>query len=228
MSTQQLDPAGDSARGNEPASGNELSIVGRSSSHYTRLARIFAAELGISYSFQIVHDILSTNPEDYAGNPALKVPALRTNSGAWFGALNICRELARRSKSGLRVLWPEDLRYPLLANAQELTFQAMTTEVALIMGKVAAESGAQAPANLGKMRSSLANSMAWLDEEAPNLWEALPERDLSVLEVSLFCLVEHLEFREILPTSPYSNLIEFCRVFKARPSAQQTSYRFDR
>jgi glutathione S-transferase len=101
---------------------------------------------------------MSADAEDYGGNPALKLPTLRTDGGAWFGSLNICRELARQSSIGLDILWPEDLGSSLHANAQELTLQAMATEVGLIMGKangIAADNALQA-----KQRASLLGTIA--------------------------------------------------------------------
>src|SRR4051812_4635532 len=108
-------------------------IIGRSSSTFTRVARIFAAELGVPYTLEVVRDLSSLDLESYGGNPALKVPSLRTASTTWFGALNVCRELARVSQREARILWPEALEQPLLANMQELVTHAMATEVGLIM-----------------------------------------------------------------------------------------------
>lgn len=201
-------------------------LIGRSSSHFTRITRIFAAELRIDYSFQVVRDLMSSNAEDYGGNPALKIPSLQTSRGVWFGALNVCRELWRQSSPRPRVVWPEDLDEPLLANAQELTLQAMATEVALIMSKVGGANDGSAHAM--KMRVALGNMMSWLEGNTRSVLAALPpHRDLSFLEVTLFCLVTHLEFREVLPTAPYSELNRLCQQFATRPSASQTSYRFD-
>ena len=202
-------------------------IVGRSSSHFTRVTRIFASELDVEYEFDVVYDLSSLLSEDYAGNPALKVPILQTADGAWFGALNICRELARLSKRKLRVVWPEALLQPLPANAQELTAHAMATEVALIMSAASAADATSA-AHI-KTRTSLVNAMAWLDSNAPKALTTLPsDRDLSYLEVCLYCLVTHLEFRSILPMADYPELLAFRERFSERESARQTSYRFDR
>jgi glutathione S-transferase len=202
-------------------------IVGRSSSHFTRVTRIFASELAVAYELDVVYDLSSLSAQDYAGNPALKVPILQTADGAWFGALNICRELARSSKRDLRVVWPEALLQPLLANAQELASHAMATEVVLI---VSAASGADTTSAAQiKMRASLVNAMTWLDANARDVLAALPsERDLSYLEVALYCLVTHLEFRKILATADYPELLAFCERFNERESARQTAYRFDR
>ena len=44
----------------------------------------------------------------------------------------------------------------------------------------------------------------------PALFAALPpRRELGFLVVTLFCLVTHLEFREVLPTAPYSGLRDY-------------------
>jgi hypothetical protein len=201
-------------------------IIGRSSSHFTRATRIFAAEMRVNYSFQVVRDLLSCDPGDYGENPALRLPTLHTPRGAWFGALNICRELSRQSSCRPRTVWPEDLHEPLLANAQELVVQAMTTEVTLIMAGLSG-SGEENPHQV-KMRKSLVNTMWWLENNARHVLDALPpERDLSYLEVTLFCLVTHLEFRDVLPISSYAGLNKFCQHFAERESTDETIYRFD-
>ena len=71
--------------------------------------------------------------------------------------------------------------------------------------------------------------MRWLEANLGGVLEALPrERDFSYVEVTLFCLVTHLEFREVLPVSPYPALTAFCADFATRASAPATSYRFDK
>jgi hypothetical protein len=212
-----------------PAALEELAqpvIIGRSSSHFTRITRIFAAELRVDYSFRVVRDLMSTDAGDYGGNPALRIPSLQTPQGVWFGALNVCRELWRRSSLKPRVVWPEDLDQPALANAQELVLQAMATEVTLIMSKVADASDTNA--HHAKMRKALGNMMSWLEENVSSVLAALPpQRDLSYLEVTLFCLVTHLEFRGVLPTASYAELNKFCQQFAKRASISETPFRFD-
>jgi hypothetical protein len=205
---------------------DQCTIIGRSSSHFTRVTRIFAAELGVPCTLQVVRDLLSCDRTDYGGNPALKLPALKTSDAVWYGALNVCRQLARsaRSAPAKRIVWPEDLSDPLPANAQELVLQAMATEVNLIMAQAG---GAKAGGHVEKMRRSLTNTLSWLDENAAALARAAPLGDLSFLEVTLFCFVTHLEFREITTVSAYAALGELCRRFSERTSARETAYRFD-
>jgi glutathione S-transferase len=212
-------------------------IVGRSSSHFTRVTRIFAAEMGVEYSFRIVRDLLSTETESYGGHPGLKVPVLLASSGTWFGSLNICRALVRLSESAernqfsaasqsRRLIWPEHLHTAALANAQELVLQAMSTEVSLVMDRAAGGTGDNQ--HQQKLRRVLANIMAWLERNAPEALETLPpERALSYFEVTLFCLITHLEFRELLTTSEYTRLTDFAQRFSERASAETTKYVFD-
>lgn len=201
-------------------------IFGRSSSHFTRVVRIFAEELHVPYSLEVVRDLLSTTSADYGGNPALKIPSLKTSTGVWFGALNVCRELVRQSQRRARIVWPEDLATPLLANVQELAMHAMSAEVGLIMHKVAG--GDASSADQQKLTKGLLQTMTWLESNAERALDQLPpERDLSYLEVTLFCLIEHLEFRKVLPTSDYAALGRFAARFGERASARRTSYRFD-
>ena len=203
-----------------------MQLYGRSSSHFTRIARIFAAELEVDVEFHPIRDLLSVDPDDYGGHPALKMPTLRTDAGQWFGSLPICRELARCSGLSLDISWPEDLQRPVASNAQELVTTAMGTESGLVMRKA---SGVPADnAHLVKLRASLLGATDWLETNALRAVETLPpERDLSFLEVSLFCLVEHLEFREVLSLEPYPALRAFAQRFGARTSARATPFQFD-
>ncbi len=205
-----------------------LVIVGRSSSHFTRVARIIALELEVPCDLQVVRDLMSTEVGDYGGNPALKIPSLQTSEGTWFGALNVSRELARRSTSSRRIVWPEQLQGALAANAQELVLSSMSTGVSLILSKVGANdtSAPETPAQR-KMRAGLEYTLAWLESHASEVLASLPAGQLSFLEVTLFCLVEHLAFRGVIDIKPYLTLGGCCERFAERPSARQTAYRFD-
>jgi glutathione S-transferase len=203
-----------------------MRLYGRSSSHFTRIVRIFAAEMEVPLEFVLIRDLMSREPADYGENPALKMPTLESPDGTWFGSLGICRELARHHELNLDVVWPDQLESALASNAQELVLQAMSTDVAIVMGKA---SGVPADnAQQAKLRASLLGSLQWLEDNAGAAIATLPhERDLSYLEVSLFCLVEHLPFREVLDTAPYPNLRAHAGRFALRSSAKATPFRFD-
>lgn len=200
-----------------------LTIVGRSSSHFTRATRMFAHECGTPYRFKPVLDLMSRAAADYGNNPALRLPVLESTDGPLFGALNICRELVRRGAPGLHVLWPEQLTDRTAMNAQELVLQGMSSEVLLIMS-----GGPQVAGNYpDKARESLANSLGWLETHLPQVLQKLPERALSFLEVTSFCFITHLEFRQVCDISPYTQLRAFCQAYAGRSSARDTPYKFD-
>jgi glutathione S-transferase len=202
----------------------DLALIGRSSSHFTRTARIFALELRVPHTFRPVLDITSQDPATYAGNPALKVPVLVDADGTMFGTENICRELARRSQTRSRVVLRGDVADRLVANAEEMTLHAMSTEVILVMATLAGD-GRSAPL---KVRRSLENALSYLNENVDRVLHALPaERALSFVEASLFCLVTHLPFRQVMDVTAYDRLKSFAKQFGKREGALQTEYRFD-
>jgi glutathione S-transferase len=206
---------------------NTIQIVGRSSSLFTRLPLIFAEELGVPYELVPIHDMTSQGPEVYAGNPALKLPILRTEGAVLFGALNICRAIEEGAQRPARIVWPEEMRSALSRNAQELVWHAMAAQVQLVFGTLVG----RLPANnvyFTKARAGLEGSLQWLDSHLTNVMgELLTSRTLSVFEASLFCLVEHLVFRGTLEVEPYPSLLRFTREFSERQCAKRTAYRFD-
>ncbi|HEY5959934.1 MAG TPA: glutathione S-transferase family protein [Polyangiaceae bacterium] len=201
-----------------------LQIVGRSSSHFTRVVRMFAEEVAVPYAFQVLPNILSDDANAYGGNPGLRLPNLITSDGPVFGSLNGCRALATLAAAPFRMVWPEATSARVAANALELTLQSMSTEVTLIMlGATNSASSVYAD----KLRSALRGMLTWLDANLAEAIAALPERQLSYLELSLFCLIDHLEFRKVMTLDAYANLRRFRDHFANRRSAEATLYRFD-
>ena len=204
-----------------------LQIVGRRSSHFTRITRIFAEELGLSYEVVPIFDMTAQDSAIYANNPALKLPILRSGEEVVFGTENICRAMAERAQKSVAIVWPEQLRGNVSRNAQELVWHCMTTQVQIVFGTAIAKLPAD---NLyfEKARLGYAGALAWLDAHVSDALNALPaSRQLSLFEASLFCMIEHLHFRQTLPVEQYSNLEAFRKSFAARPSAQRTVYQFD-
>jgi glutathione S-transferase len=197
--------------------------VGRSSSHFTRVTRIFAHELGVPHDFRPVLDLTTLDPSAYAQNPALKIPVWVDEQGSLFGAENICHALRRRSeKTAPSVILRGEHPARAVANAEELTLHVMSCGVSLIMAKAA---GSAAPP---KVLPSLQNSLLYLDETLATTLLALPStRLLSFFEVALFCVVTHLKFRDIFDASEFRQLQDFCLTFAERDSAKATPYHFD-
>lgn len=204
----------------------KVTIIGRSSSHFTRIARIFAEEFGINYSLEALRDLLSTDMSKYGGNPSLKLPALKIKDEIWFGSLPISRKIVNMSGLSKKVIWSENLDDVLLSNMQEMVLTAMSTEVNLVMNKVSGNTD-ENPYQC-KMHKSLVGTMNWLEDNIDEVIKKLPaERDISFTEVSLFCLIEHLEFRGVLNVDSYHRLGIFRKNFGERKSAINTGYHFD-
>jgi glutathione S-transferase len=190
------------------------------------LARVFALELGVACRFEPVFDLTSLDTADYAGNPALKLPVLKMNGTMLLGAENICRRLAELAPGHPRVAWPEDIRDVDACNAQELVWHAMQAQVQLGLGTQIAGLPADS-IYFVKAATGLRNALEWLDEKALSVIDALPPHDVSMLEVSLYCLIEHLAFRATMALDSYGHLNAFVHAFGVRASAQATPYRFD-
>jgi glutathione S-transferase len=202
----------------------QILLVGRSSSHFTRTARIFALELGVPHGFRPVLDIASLDPATYGDNPALKVPVLIDERGPLYGTENICRELARRSGRRERVVLRGDVTDRIVANAEELVLHAMQTAVILIMSGAPAADRPPPP----KAPLSLENALRFLEANVDEVRAALPAtRLLSFFETSLFCLVRHLPFRLQMDVSGHARLQAFCAAFEEREGARATGYRYD-
>ena len=198
-------------------------LLGRSSSHFTRVARIFALELGVPHDFRPVLDLTTLDPGAYAQNPALKIPVWVDEQGPLFGAENICHALRRRSgQTAASVILRGEQPERVVANAEELTLHVMSCGVSLLMAKAG---GSAAPP---KVTPSMHNSLRYLDETLTSTLAVLPStRLLSFFEVALFCLVTHLKFRDIMDATGFRQLQDFCVGFAERDSAKATPYRFD-
>ena len=209
-----------------PDSDPRPRLVGRSSSHFTRLARLFAEELGVACAFVPVHDLASRDPADYAGNPALKLPVLVLKEGPVFGAENVCHALAPLATNDRRIVWTEQLPDLCARKAQELVWHGMGAQVQWVFGMQVARLPAE-NVYFAKAADGFRNALAWLDANLEAVLHGLPPRDLSLLEASLFCLLEHLVFRDTLPVTPYRHLAAFAQAWRERPAAQATAYAFD-
>jgi glutathione S-transferase len=189
---------------------------------------MLALELGVDCMFQPVYDLGSRHTTDYGGNPAMKLPVLRLGDGqVAFGAENIARTLTELAPGRIDVVWTEQLPGLEARNAQELVWHAMAAQVQLVFGTQAAKLPAD---NLyfAKAADGLANVLAWLEARIEAVLATLPpSRHVSLLELTLFCLIEHLRFRPTVALDAYPALAHFTDTFGQRPSAQQTTYRFD-
>lgn len=188
---------------------------------------MFAEELAVSYEFVPIFDMTATTSASYADNPALKMPILRRGDDTLFGTINICRALAEEAHAEDSIVWPETLRDSLSRNANELLWHCMNAQVQLVVGTVVGK----LPADnvfFAKTRAGLEGSLQWLDAHLDQVLSELPaQRTLSLFEVALFCLLEHLVWRGTLTIDRFARLTHFVATYRSRPAAQATPYVFD-
>jgi glutathione S-transferase len=209
-----------------PNEAARIEIIGRQSSHYTRQVRLLAHELGVEYALQPIHDLMSEDPAVFAGNPALKLPALRQGDTVVWGSLNACRWLARQADDGVaRVFWPEQAATALAMNAHEVLAHAMAAQVEVVFHEIVSKRPPDAASR--KRRTSLVECLGWLDRHWQDIRAELPPARIAIFDLGLFCLLEHLPFRNPMDLSSMSHLTAFAEAFGARPAAQATPYRFD-
>jgi glutathione S-transferase len=207
-----------------------LTLIGRSSSHYSRVVRLLAHALDVPLALSPVFDLMSEDATAYAGNPALKLPALRDGEEVLWGSGNACRRVAARAADGgARVFWPEHATTALLMNAHEMVAHAMATQVEVVFHELVSKRPADATSR--KRRASLIGSLHWLDAHWPAIGAELPAGRIALIELQLFALLEHLRFRyppdAPLDYAPTPHLDAFVAEFRQRPAAQATEYRFD-
>lgn len=201
-------------------------LYARSSSHMSRVVLLIAAELQLECQIHVVKDLLSQQPEDYGGNPALKVPSLQLGDALYFGALHSCRKLWQLAKHSPVVHWPEDLSTPLEHNALETILNGMSSEVVLILNRPPAD--VPHPAGLAKTHASLRGGLQWLEQHLHDiLAHQPPEPTISYLTTCLFCYLDHLPWRQVHELTPYPRLAAFRAAYAQRPTAQATQYHFD-
>jgi glutathione S-transferase len=190
---------------------------------------MFAHELGVPIALDVVHDLTSLEAATYGGNPALKVPTLHVDDGPLFGTENICRKLAEVAgrADDPRVVLSHQVAADVVRSAQELVWHAMSAHVQLIIGVRVAELPVD---NLffTKTKTGLLGALGWLEERLETVLERLPmTRDVSMFEVTLFCLLEHIVFRPTVALDAFPRLRSFAAAFATRASAERTPFRPD-
>ncbi len=209
-----------------PTAPSPVEIIGRTASHFTRVASMFAYELDVPFRLVPVDDLLSLDPAAYGGNPALKLPSLRIGSSFVFGTENVCRKLAEHAGRAHdpRIVLHEHATSDVVRCAQELTWHAMSAQVQLVLGPPLGDLPRD-HAVFRKTRAGLEGALGWLDARLDQVLAELPRpRDVSLLELGLFCLVEHLAFRRTLAEPPPARLRAFAAEVATRASAQKTPY----
>ena len=199
-------------------------LFGRSTSHFTRVVTIFAHEVGFEYELVPIRKLRGMDPDAYGSHPGLKMPTMHFDSDVTYGAVNICREIARRTGKVDAVEWPYSrIDDAASANFDEIVFQAMSTQVAAVMAKEVARVDAE-NILLTKSLAGLTGMMQWLNANFAAYRRSQTAEKLSITEIALFCLLEHIKFRRSIGTEALFALNDFAKSFASRASAASTDY----
>lgn len=212
-----------------PDPSSSVLIFGRRASLYTRIALLFAEALRVPWRLAHIPDMRELDRAAYGGNPALKLPVLRIGDEMVLGTENICRALAAiaTQQRPVQVVWPEHLADSLARNAQELVWHCSTAQVQLAMGTIIAGLP-QDNVYFVKARTGMQGALEWLDQNVDQVFAGLPvSRDISLFEVSLFCLIEHLVFRPTVSVASYTRINAFVAKYAELPPARATTYRVE-
>ncbi len=206
---------------------NDLVLVGRSSSHFTRFARIFAIEAECDFEFELLENLASSDIDYYSGNPSLTIPVLLVDGKPLLGSVNICRKFAELSGNRNHYSLPEDfIGRRLLQNSHELVMTGMSTQVTIVFSTLFA--GISKDNDLVKKSHARLNGLlAWMNLNLGEVLAQLPADGLSTIEAALFCLLEHIEFRSTEGIVIGEDLQKFVTEFGERKSAKSTKYKMD-
>jgi glutathione S-transferase len=202
-----------------------IHLFGRRGSHFTRVAAIAAIELGIDYQFHQINDLASLSAEDYGGHPALKLPTLHVDNSLVFGTDNICRKLNEISSTKTpKVIQCDEISETRHRNGQELIWHAMSVQVQLYMGSRIAKLP-QENIYFLKLQQSLLGALQWVETDLNGIISAIPSpRNVSIFEISLFCLFKHLIYRPTIKIDSLTKIARFADDFSQRRSAKMTEY----
>jgi hypothetical protein len=123
-----------------------------------------------------------------------------------------------------RIVLFRDLTSNDCLNAQEIVLHAMAAQVQIVLGIQVAN---LSPENFffKKLQTGLEGALAWLDQNlAKTLSEMPSDTEVSLFEICLFSLVEHVRYRGTASLRSYKALEEFCRSQRDRPSVKLTAY----
>ncbi|MEO0478031.1 MAG: glutathione S-transferase family protein [Planctomycetota bacterium] len=185
-------------------------------SHFSRKVVIVATELGLEFERKYVPDLLSNDPQDFGGNPILRVPVWEDGEDWILESDAIVGFLIDRYGGGDRLGY-RGLSSPQ-RNALSLLNAIMAAEVELVLS---ARSGCKRNAFFVRYEYVIERSLGWLEQHGEAIWTSTP---FSYLDVVLVCMWDHLQHSGVLPVLPSCRWIgRRVRSFDIRPNVRESS-----
>lgn len=174
--------------------GKRLKLYATPLSHFARKIYILLHALDLPFELVLVEDLLSSNPEDFGGNPILRIPTL-VDEETWVV------ESDRIAQYLVEEYDPED-RFGVLSmdvaqrNALSMINAAMGAEVEILLSQRSGIDGIQDYHYFQRYYTVIEQCLHWLETEGPFLW---PSQDISYLDIALVCMWDHLAHYQAIP-----------------------------
>lgn len=186
-------------------------LFGTPRSHFTRVVRMVAHELGLSVPLVDVGDVGQLVP--FAGNPLMTVPVLEHEGARIWDTHHVCRylvEQAGRDPLGVESLDVEG------RNTLAVIFGVMGAEVRLIL---AARAGVPAEGRpFDKVRATVKAGLGFLDARVDE-----DRRDLDYLAVATVAMWEHLLLFRNAVEADAPRIDRWVRALSAHAAVRETA-----
>ena len=189
-------------------------LFGTPLSHFTRKIRILLAELGVDFQFVRTANVITADPQGFAGNPLMRVPTFVHGEDKLVESDHIARYIVARWDPADRFSVRSDKVSEL--NRLAVINGVMANEVTLILAQRGGVTDLDSITYFRKLASAIDGGLAWLDREA---WDGT----LRYVDIALICLWQHLAHYKLTALDAYGRLAARVEAFAARPSVAATT-----
>jgi glutathione S-transferase len=184
-------------------------------SHFARKDRILLDLYQAPYEFIDIGNVTQTDPAVFGGNPLMRVPVLVDGKTRIFDSDNIAKYIVEK-------LDPADKFRVNTASFEELNIRAlinsiMAEEVKLVLARRTGLPTEEYPF-FDKCQLMMKNGLEWLEENSNSFHTGEP----GYLEFHLTCLIQHLDYYELLPLN-YPKLKKMVDTVLTNPLVSRTS-----
>jgi len=188
-------------------------------SHFARKVRVVLAELEVPFELIFVDDLLSSDPEDFGGNPILRIPTYRDDDHWVVESDQIAHYIVEKHdpSDGLHVtrLTPDERNVLSMINA------AMAAEVEILLSQRSGIANIESENYFRRHFKVMRLCLDWLEAEAPRFWTA---NEFSYLDIALACMWDHVNHYETIEgLDRYSWVSERVSMFAARRSLAESA-----
>ncbi len=176
-----------------------MQVFGTPPSHFTRKVRVLLQELGQTYEFVRLQNILAVGAGEFAENPLHLFPVLIDGKNRLFDSDAICEYLVEQYGAGTKI----SSFFPAPGNKthdrQRLVMinGAMSAGVSVIRARRSGVENWKDYPWLRQEMQAITAAAEWLEKDLGAQESYYPGR-LTVLDIALQCFLEWAEYREMI------------------------------